>query len=422
MTNDWPRPSEAAQELIRRGAEQALDPRREWLGELNQAVLTHERTAETLADPVLAEGSKNSNLSNLLHWATANLQRPGARVPANLSQELLEASRDLVRRDLDETALDSWRVGQNVAWRRWMEICFELTPDVELLHEVLAVTSRSITTFIDDTIAAVADVMRQERDDLTQGTHAERLTTVSLLLEGAPVGRRAAETRLGYRLTGTHVAAIVWGTTGVTGEQLELAAESILRAAGATRRLTVLATSASLWLWLPADRSPRIQQLETGLATIPDVRVALGRPRRDLDGFRQSHLEAAAVQRMMARLATTRRAGSYMDAQLVALLSDDVGRADEFIADTLGDLAHAEPELQLTLRTYLEEQCNAARVAHTLYAHRNTIVRRLARCDELLPRPLSENPLAVGAALQLLWWRGEADAPRHASGVLGFGT
>lgn len=407
VADDWPTPSPAAQELIRRGAERALDPRGEWVAELNAAVLNHERTSETLSDPVLAEGSKTANLSNLLHWATANVRRPGVRVPANVSPELLETTRDLVRRDLDETALDSWRVGQNVAWQRWMEISFELTSDVDLLHEVLAVTSRSITTFIDDTIAAVADIMRQERDDLTQGTHAERLTTVSLLLEGAPVARRAAEARLGYALTGSHVAAIVWGSAGVSGEQLELAAELALRSAGATRRLTVLATGASLWLWFPADRAPRVEELEAGLATIPGVRVALGRPRADLDGFRQSHLEAAAVQRMMARLGTARCAGTYQDAQLVALLSDDVGRADEFIADTLGDLAGAEPELQLTLRTYLEEQCNAARVADTLYAHRNTIVRRLARCDELLPRPLSESPVAVGAALQLLWWRGE---------------
>lgn len=408
MSDDWPVPSPAAREVIRRGAEQVLDPRPEWVAELNEAVLSNERIAPTLTDPVLVEGTRSSNLSNLLHWATANVQRPGARVPANLSPVLLESSRDLVRRDMDETALDSWRIGQNVAWQRWMEICFELTSDAAVLQEVLAVTSRSISTFIDDTIAAIADVVRRERDELTQGTHADRLTTVSLLLEGAPVPRKAAEARLGYALTGGHVAAIVWGDAGVTGEQLELGAELVLRAAGASSRLTVLATSASLWLWLPVDRAPGAHALETGLGSVPGIRVAIGRARRDLDGFRQSHLEAAAVQRMMARLGTVRRAGSYSDAQLVALLSEDVGRADEFVADTLGDLARAEPELHLTLRTYLDQQCNAARVAEALYAHRNTIVRRLARCEELLPRPLAEDPIGVGAALHVLWWRGEA--------------
>ncbi|GAA1457800.1 PucR family transcriptional regulator [Nocardiopsis exhalans] len=405
MKDDWETPSPRAREVIRKGAEQALDPKAEWLDELFDAVRHASGTSPAHVDPVLEDGARRANLSNLLHWAAANIQRPGARVSANLSPELLESVRDMVRRDLDEKALDIWRLGQNVAWRRWMEICFGLTSDAGVLHEVLALTSRSIYTFIDDTIDAVSEVMRQERRELSQGTHSERLTTVSLILEGAPVSRSSAESRLGYHLTGSHLAAIIWGND-VTGDQLEQAAEQVLAAAGTARRLTLLATGSSMWLWLPVSTALRTEDLEAGLAAVPAVRVALGRPRSDLDGFRQSHLEAAAVQRMMARLGTSRRAGGYTDAQLVALLSQDVGRADEFVADTLGELACADPVLHLTLRTYLDQQCNAARVAERLYTHRNTVVRRLARCDELLPRPLAHDPVSVGAALHLLSWSG----------------
>ncbi|MGW1320884.1 PucR family transcriptional regulator [Streptomyces antibioticus] len=401
----WPTPSEAAREVIRRGAEQALDPRPEWLAELFDAVVHSERTEPAYTDPVLQEGARRANLSNLLHWAAANVRDPGARVSANRSPDLLEAKRDMVRRGLDETALETWRLGQNVAWRRWMEICFGLTDDQAVLHEVLAVTSRSISAFIDDTVAAVAETIRAERHDLTRGTHPERLATVSLLLEGAPVSRETAENRLGYRLTGHHLGAIVWGHD-VPGDRLENAAELLLTATGATGRLTVLATGSSLWLWLPVPTAPRSDELNAAFASVPSVHVAVGHPRPGLDGFRQTHLEAATVQRMMARLATSRRAGTYADTQLVALLSHDVAEADRFIDDTLGDLVHADPDLALTLRTYLDEQCNAARVAERLHTHRNTVVRRLTRCDELLPRPITDDPVGIGAALHLLTWRG----------------
>jgi DNA-binding PucR family transcriptional regulator len=406
VKEEWPAPSAAAQDVIRRGAEEAINPRAEWLEELNEAVLAADRATGALADPILAEGSRNTNLSNLLHWASANIQRPGLRVPPNLGAALVEGSRDLVRRGLDETALDGWRVGQSVAWQRWMDICFGLTDDAGLLHEVLSVTSRSISLFIDDTIAAIAGVMREERSELARGAHAERLTTVSLLLEGAPVPRAAAEIGLGYALTGNHLAAVVWGGPGASAETLERAAELLLRCTGATRRLTVLATRASLWLWLPTDQAPRTDAVAAAIAPLTDVRIAIGRPRLDLDGFRQSHLEASSVQQMMARLDTSRSVGSYVDAHLVAMLSLDIGRADEFVQDTLGDLARADTELRTTVRIYLEQQCNAAKTAELLYTHRNTVVRRLSRCDELLPRPLSDNAIAVGAALQYLWWRG----------------
>ncbi|GAB2635551.1 hypothetical protein GCM10027068_13820 [Prescottella soli] len=50
------------------------------------------------------------------------------------------------------------------------------------------------------------------------------------------------------------------------------------------------------------------------------------------------------------------------------------------------------------------EQCSTTRTAERLYIHRNTVVRRLARADELMPRPLASNPIVVGAALEVLRW------------------
>ncbi|MFF9854236.1 helix-turn-helix domain-containing protein [Streptomyces litmocidini] len=55
---------------------------------------------------------------------------------------------------------------------------------------------------------------------------------------------------------------------------------------------------------------------------------------------------------------------------------------------------------------YLDEQCNVARVAERRYTHRNTVVRWLGRCDELLPRRVADDPVGIGAALHLLARRG----------------
>ena len=49
---------------------------------------------------------------------------------------------------------------------------------------------------------------------------------------------------------------------------------------------------------------------------------------------------------------------------------------------------------------------NTSRTAERLYTHRNTVLRRLARADELLPCPLAENVVSVAAALEVLRWRG----------------
>ena len=109
--------SPRTRELFRRGAEVVLDPRDDWVEELHAAALGGQRMRPVAEDPVLAAATRRVNLANLLHWAAANVQHPGRRMPANTGTEMLEAARDLVRRGLDESALDAYRAAPRRAWR-----------------------------------------------------------------------------------------------------------------------------------------------------------------------------------------------------------------------------------------------------------------------------------------------------------------
>ena len=403
----WDPPSPSVRELIRSGARIVLDPPADWLEELDEATLSGPHRAEIAADPTLADAIRRATRSNLQFWASANIQRPGERVPANVGDVPIAAARDLVRRGLDESALDSYRAGQGVAVRRWIQICFTLTSDTDILRELLDLSCRSIATFVDDTIAAVTEVIAREREELTHGTHAERRATVSLLLDGAPIPRARAEQQLGYRLSGRHTAAIVWSDEP-RGDlaALDRAAETVGRCAGEDRPLTVLASAASRWVWVHGR--PDAQRLREAATAEPAVRVALGTTGEGMDGFRRSHLDASTVQRMLARLASPQQVATYHEVELVALLTAEVESADQFVARVLGPLAAAGPETTEAVRAFIAAQCNASRAAERLYIHRNTLLRRLARADELLPRPLAEDVVTVGAALEVLRWRGAA--------------
>ncbi|WP_127551659.1 CdaR family transcriptional regulator [Actinoplanes sp. OR16] len=396
----WPSIPPRIADLFRQGAEAALDPPADWIEGLHAASLSGERMRPVAEDPVLVAGVRRSNVANLGQWTAANVRHPGVRVPVDLAPELLDTARDLVRRGLDQRALDSYRTGQSVAWRRWMDICFGLGASPDELRALLDISSLSISTFVEDTIAAVSERMERERAELTRGAHAERRATVTLILEGAPISRARAEAQLGYRLTGPHTAAIIWSSDA--SGQLEAASEALVRAGTAASRLTIVAGAAVLWLWLPVAVAPDPRDLDLP----PGVRIAIGRPAADLDGFRRSHLDAVATQRMLTRLTSPQQVARYTDVQLVALLTADPAQADEFLDDTLGDLLHADAETRETVAVYVREQCSATRTAEKLFTHRNTVVRRLARADTLLPRPLAGTTLSVAAALEVLRWRG----------------
>src|SRR6202011_1300135 len=235
-TMEWERPSERVCELMRSGAETIVNVPQEWLEEMHRATLSSEYMRTIAGDPVLAEATRRSNRANLLHWAAANISHPCEPVPANLGPEPLAIARDLVRRGLDESAVDAYRIGQNVAWRFWMQIAFGLTSDPQELRELLDVSALSINSFIDATIAGIYRQMEVEREELTGGTHAERREGVELILDGAPISRQRAESKLGYRLDQRHTAAVVWGGEPDTDlSDLDRAVEALTPAGGGGR-------------------------------------------------------------------------------------------------------------------------------------------------------------------------------------------
>jgi DNA-binding PucR family transcriptional regulator len=407
MPGRWERPSAGVRELIRTAAELLVAAPSSAFEQIDEVTIADADPA-VLADPALVAAIRRANRANLNHWAQANIADPGAPVPPNLGPEIVGIARDLVRRGYDQTSLDAYRIGQNAAWRAWMALAFTLTTDPAELAELLDVTARSIFGFVDATLAGIATEVERERERLTRGTHAERLEVVSLLLEGAPIREDRASLRLEYELDRTHAAAIIFSDVAEPDHgALEAGAELLARAAGARRPFSVVASASALWAWIPVtDAGLDLEPVRAGLEILPGIRIAVGQTLPGIEGFRRSHLDALATQRLLQRVPEDVRLAAYDEVQVVALATQDEGRADEFVRRTLGPLAAAPPELRETLRAYLREGCNMSQTARVLFAHRNTILSRLERAEQLLPAPLAGRTLQVGLALEIARWLG----------------
>ena len=355
-------------------------------------------------DPAVAAELHRSNYANLLFWAESIQRDPGARVLPNPGPEPRIIARTLIRRGLNESALHAWRVGQNAAWRLWMAIAFTLTADPDELAELLDYSARSIFDYVDATIALVSTEMRFERHNLRQDAQAERLETATLLISGAPIHLALAATRLAYQLDRSHLAAIVWDTHADPDVSALLSVVDALSVAtGSGRPLVIPAAPDTIWLWLPTEFLPPEETLNTAAAQHLSVRMAVGSPSTGVEGFRRSHLQAQRIRHLLQR-AQHRQIATWQSTRLIELLTHDEVNADEFRRRTLGDLAAADPVLRQTLRVYLRYQSNAPKAAKEMFTHRNTVLGRVARAEQLLPTPLADNAVDVAAALELDAW------------------
>ena len=395
--------SPQAADLVRRLAQGILDEPVDLMAEIYTAVSA--AADEPLrSEPVLAAEVAASTRANVLAWAAGIARDPGGRVPPNLAPEVLGIAREAFRRGIEQTVYTTYHAGQNVVQAYWMRAAFALSADPAVLRQALAAGSESVAGFVEDMVAALSEQLRRERAELARSSHARRFEVVSLILDSAPITTARASTRLGYDLRRRHTAAVLW-TDPRRPDQAALAAaaEALGPVTGARQVLTVIASSSSVWAWLAAAADTGADPITAATAAQPAVRVAVGPAGAGADGFRRSHFDAVATQRLMARRPGLRVA-RFADVQLVTLALADEQRAREFVARTLGQLADADPELRDTLCVYIGEQFSAARAARALYTHRNTILNRLQRAERLLPLPLAGHGLEIGVALEIAQW------------------
>lgn len=396
----WDPPTPRVAELIRTAVTQITDSSAEFIAALFEATAEANRELLTL-EPRLSDALLAANRGNFAHWVTATLRDPGAPVAAYMGQENIDFARDVVRHGFDETILNGFRAAQNVAVTALQDVAFDVTSDPAELQELLSVVSRSVFAFIDDTLEELHDLIRRERSQLTDATHVARLEVISLIMEGAPISQRTAGDKLRYDLARTHLAGVIWTDDEPQPGRLEAVADSLSRAAGARRPLIVAVSTSSMWIWISGRTAVDIDPLRAALDGSRDVRVALGRQGQGLDGFRAGHLEAVTTQRLVRRLPVAAMLTTYADIEVVALATQDEGRAAEFVSRTLGALATAPVDLRETLRVYLREQCNLTQTASVLFAHRNTVTARLDRARDLLPEGLEGRILPVSLALEI---------------------
>lgn len=284
------------------------------------------------------------------------------------------------------------------------------------LKALLDVSARSISAFIDRHLEDVAALMSAEKSRAAASTHVERRELVTRILEGANVGVQEGSRRLGYALKQRHYAAVVWSEEAASElSTLDEAAGLLLKSMGnPAQHLRIIANAATLWVWSPRLGRIDYDALLIAIQSLPGIKIAIGSADSGIEGFRRAHLDALATQQVLARLDSPARVADFDSIRLVSLMSRDPEATQRFISYTLGDFLNSTQSQKRTLLTFLRTGCHATRTAKILHTHRNTLLLRLARADELLPRPLEDNRVHVAVALEALNWT-STDGPTHAA-------
>jgi DNA-binding PucR family transcriptional regulator len=398
------------EERIREIAQRQLD-RLDDLTAAVQAAVVH--VAPLLAeDPALYAESLASTRANNLRFLTLMVSNPGEPAPSDPPPEAVDIARSVMRRGADtEMVVRTYRAGQNASWQIWLDTAAELVADRDELVEVLRLSSTLIFGYVDGVLARVLARAEEEREELLRGGLARRAETVRMILDDVPIDQRRAGERLGYQLSQTHTCMVLWSEEATEQGALDRAARALGRAVGARQPLVLPASVTAVWAWIGTPHEPDLAQLRAAMDHVdPAIRAAVGPSYAGLVGFRRSHHGAVTTQRLVSGARDGERLTTYLDVEVTALVAQDPRRMTDFVRTTLGPLAGRDPSalrLRETLRIYLREGENAPRAAQQLFAHRNTVLQRVARAEELLGHAIADRRLELALALELAHRLGE---------------
>ncbi len=365
-----------------------------------------ERIPEATADEeisALTLASCTSNVEALLSMIRHGIPASATEAPVTA----LEHARKMAARggEMDAT-LRFYRLGHAYFWERFSADLVDAVPDRDRLVVAMRETAAFAFDYIDSVSARVGAEHIAERERRQRRAALLRADVARAILAGEEIDRETAERTLGHPLGGRQLALLCW-TEGDPGP-LEKAAVAIARAAGVPRPLLLADGPRVLGAWL-ALSGPADPDL-TALAAVareaaPEVHVVTGEPGVGVEGFRRSREQAERARRVVTlarRRAPTLTA--FADLALVDLLSRDLPAAKAFVERELGDLGGAgasQERAREALLAVVAPHGGLAIAARDLGVHRNTVLQRVHRAEELRGRPATERPTELHAALVL---------------------
>jgi DNA-binding PucR family transcriptional regulator len=379
-----------------------------------------ERIRRRLLDAWPAFGEDAELHDELCRAIHANLRQVFERVMPSASSEVLAAPAEalnfatsVLHHGLDTSELiQAYRVGQNIAWSWWMEHLAAQVEDRRLLLEAIELSSGRMFAYVDAVVDEQVHLWESERERWAGRLVARRAEAVRRVLSGEPLAPEESVLSIGYSLERELVAGILWepgdqSAADGSPSGLERTADAIAHSVGIERTLIVSAGTSSLWAWFATDQQLGLDTLaQTAERHLREGQgVALGLPGTGIDGFRSSHRQALRARRLAGLSPAQVGVIRFDEVEMLCVMNDDPELLEGFVERKLGPLAAADNaagRLRETVLVWLREGGNARRTAERLHTHRNTVLYRVQRAEQILGRPLGEDRLGLELALMIV--------------------
>ncbi|WP_378738100.1 helix-turn-helix domain-containing protein [Nocardia brasiliensis] len=288
---------EALDWLVQFGAQARTDEQTQQLVDLVDG-----RIAEVNAQlPMDAELAEQLHAATRSHWRSFLAMVSREVFEVHPPAEVLALSRTVARRGFGiDVVMRTYRVGQAMLWQYITDLLNKAIEDDQLRSAVLLLFWDRVLEWTDTCVEASVAVYTDEREQWQRGALARRFGLAGSLLRGDAVDVDHAESQLGHSLRRHQTAIVLWTDESAGAPDpvrtLEKFANDIAALLDAPRPLMLSSGVRGMWAWIATAGAPNLDAVPS--IGQPGLHAAIGSSAPDIAGFRQSHREALAAQRV----------------------------------------------------------------------------------------------------------------------------
>ena len=356
--------------------------------ELDKAIFTRIRSlSESVADgdPAYLAGLRSA-VAEALNYGLANIEEGemSAPIPSETAMQARRAAREGVGLD---TVLRRYAAGNKVLEE------FIVSEADGIPSQVLRQLLSEQGLHVDRLMESVSTEYRDEIEMTRRSAAQQRADRVAHLLESNSL---VAPADLDYDFDAWHIGMIL---VGPSGEKLAQALAENLRC----RLLPAERDQELTWAWLGSHRQPVAADLERCCAANAPTQVsmAIGEPRKGLDGWRQTHHEAQMAFHVMIHQPkpVTRSRDVIVDSAVLRDRRLAMSLIETYLTP-LDGRGNSGQVLRQTLRAYFKADQSVASAALILGKARHTVERHLRKVEERLGQTLDTCNVQLQVALR----------------------
>lgn len=381
--------------VFRKTAENCLQNLEPWVSQLNQVILDIDMPHNDPEYQITLNYLFKMNRLGLIHFLNSLIENPTSLVEPYVTNEIIN---NKLYSPLMEQLLLFANKENEFSLNYWFEQIKLNFPDIELSYEIVILSIKIFYGFINSNLAKTHNVFNLNKQSKIRKINTESIIQSILFDENFFFENNNI---FNYEMNKPHICIMAWNKENDLTKSNN-ALKKISSIYNSSNKIIIDLKGSYTCLWINSDDLKFDFRNVNIFLNSEGIYAVYSKNSQGILEFKKSYANCLKFKNFFHNKNLTENFYSFNSFNLFLNCLDKNEPVRDFISEHLGKELLKEPNLIHTLNIYIECNLNFSKTSEKIHTHRNTVIWRINKANQLMPKPIEQNLKNIVIALSLL--------------------